>query len=241
MNAEPSPGEESRPARIVIADDHPLFREALRGMLEGQPDLEVVAETEDGQEALQTCRRLHPDLVLMDVRMPKVDGLSATRMIKREFPRTIVLILTAGEDPDYLSKAVKVGAAGYVLKYATRQQIIGAIRGVLNGESPLNQEVAMRLLMQLLLDEAPKEENEESPDPASPAAERPFEERPHPALLELLTPREVEVLRLIARGQTNEQIAQSLLVSVSTVKKHIRHVVDKLGVSDRTQAAVRAV
>jgi DNA-binding NarL/FixJ family response regulator len=211
-------------SRIVVADDHPLFRSALRRVLGARSDLEVVGEASDGQEAVELCRRLRPELVLMDVWMPEMDGLEATRAIKGELPRTIVMMLTALEDPNHLSEALKAGAAGYVLKSAPITEIIDSVRKVLAGESPLNQEVATRLLMRLVEERSREEivQEEES-------------------LPESLAPRETEVLRLTARGCTNQQIARNLLISVSTVKKHVHSVISKLGVSDRTQAAVRAV
>jgi len=236
MNTEPSPGEESRPARIVLADDHPLIREMLRRMLSEQSDLEVAGEATNGREALELCRRLRPELVLLDIRMPEMDGLEATRAIKSEFPRTIVLLLTAHEDPNCMAQAIVGGASGYVLKCATPKQIIGEIRKVLRGESALDQEVAMRLLRRVL-EEAP--ESKQGPAERAPSAAKPFEERPG-SFPEALSAREVEVLRLLVLGRSNQEIARSIFVSVSTVKKHVRHVVEKLGVSDRVQAAVRA-
>jgi two-component system, NarL family, response regulator LiaR len=212
--------------RIVIADDHPLYRGALRGLLEQHADFEVVGEGQDGVEALELCRRLRPEVVLMDARMPKMDGLEATRAIKRELPSTIVLINTAIEEPNHLSEALRAGVSGYVLKTSSGSEITGAIRKALNGEDPLNQEISAQLLRRLLCEE------EES---------RSFEQPQRAPLLGRLTQREVEVLRLVAMGQTNLQIAQSLLLSVSTVKKHIQHMVSKLEVSDRTQAAVKAI
>jgi DNA-binding NarL/FixJ family response regulator len=119
---------EPTPARIIAADDHPLFRSAVRTLLEGLDSLEVVAEASDGQQALELCRSLRPDLILMDVRMPRMDGLEATRAIKGELPRTIVLIMTALEEPDHLAQALRAGAAGYVTKIAGPQQIVGAVR-----------------------------------------------------------------------------------------------------------------
>ena len=220
--------------RIVVADDHPLYREALRNMLKDQPDLEVVAEAADGAQALELCRRFRPDLVLMDMRMPQVDGLEATRAIKSEFPRTVVLVLTALEEPNYLLEALKAGAGGYILKYARRQEVIDAVRKVLAGEASLDQEVATQLLLRLM-DEALKKEPESLPEGRFASAEHPA-----PALPEPLSPREVEVLRLMARGQSNQQISRNLLISASTVKKHVRHIISKLGVSDRVQAAVKA-
>jgi DNA-binding NarL/FixJ family response regulator len=223
-------------SRVVIADDHPLFREALRQLLRGPRDLELVGEAPDGADALELCRRLRPDLVLMDLAMPRMDGLTATRAIKSEFPRTIVLVLTAFEDPEQLLEALKAGASGYVLKGSDPKQIIEAIRGVLVGESPLNQEVGMRLIRQLIAEA-------QGDDPAQdrdPAGER-LDKEAVPSPIESLTPREVEVLRLMARGRTNHEISRDLFVSVSTVKKHVRHILDKLEVSDRVQAVIRAL
>jgi DNA-binding NarL/FixJ family response regulator len=140
--------EESRaaqvPSRIIIADDHPLFRSAIRQALEEHPDLEMVAEVADGQEALELCRRLEPELVLMDLRMPRMDGIPATRAIKRELPSTLVLILTAIDESRGLSDSLEAGAAGYILKDAPAFQITHAVRRVLSGGSALDDELAMR-------------------------------------------------------------------------------------------------
>ena len=174
------------PSRIVIADDHPLYLEALRRVLEGCSALQVVGEATNGKEALELCRRLGPDAVLMEVRMPETDGLAATR--------------------------------------ATSREIINAIGKALEGEVPLNRGIATRLLRNLLDEQVPK---------------RP-EEHPRSPFFEELTPREIEVLRLIVRGLTNKNIARDLHISVSTVKKHVQSITTKLGVSDRVQAAVKA-
>jgi NarL family two-component system response regulator LiaR len=217
---------ESSLSRIVVADDHPLFRSALRRVLDQRTDLEVVGEAADGQEAVELCRRLRPELVMMDLRMPGMDGLEATRRIKDESPNTSVLVLTAFEEPSDLSEALRAGAAGYVLKTASPKRIIEAVHRVLLGEFPLDQEVATRLLMRLVEEAGSTKE---------------ATKKDEPLLLRSLSPREAEVLRLIARGYTNLHIARDLFLSPSTVKKHARSIIAKLGVSDRTQAAVRAV
>jgi two-component system, NarL family, response regulator DegU len=215
---------QSRASRLVIADDHPLFRAAIREMLCEWPDLVVAGEADDGWEAVELCRRLRPELVLMDLRMPRMDGFEATREIKREFPSTIVLALSAVEEPDSLLEALKAGASGYVLKHMESQQIVGAIRRALDGENPLNQELAMQLLLRLI------EEKQEKDRPA-----------PKPSLSIPLSPREVEVLELLVRGQSNQQIARELSISLSTVKNHVHRIITKLGVSDRVQAAILAI
>jgi DNA-binding NarL/FixJ family response regulator len=282
---------ETRPsevARLLIADDHALVREGLRTMLSGEDGIEVIAEANDGQQALTLCRELEPDLILMDVRMPVMDGLEATRKIKAEMPKTSVMMVTMHENPDYLFEAVKAGAAGYVLKDASGERLLSAIRRTLEGESPLNQELAMQLLVRLSREsggsseegtgggsgersgraspgasettpeEGPRDEGE--PLASHPEATGPETSRPEASLpgahqsgssgsgqsrgteqIENLTPREIEVLRLLSQGQTNPQIAQNLLVSRGTVKIHVQHIISKLGVSDRTQAAVRAI
>jgi len=250
----------SQTARLLIADDHALVREGLRTMLSGEDGIEVVAEAHDGQQALEACRELGPDLVLMDVRMPVMDGLEATKRIKAEMPQTSVMMVTMHENPDYLFEAVKAGAAGYVLKDASGERLLSAVRRTLDGESPLNQELAMQLLARLATESSgggSEEISGETAEEASPEgrieplanhseaqqAETSESGRSREAAsqIESLTPREVEVLRLLSQGQTNPQIARSLLFSVSTVKAQVRSILAKLGVSDRTQAAVRAI
>jgi len=218
VESEPRPAKHAGVARLLIADDHDLARAGLRSMLDGERGLDVVGEAADGQQALALCRRLRPDLVLMDVRMPNLDGLAATSAIKRECSGISVIMVTMHENPDYLLEALKAGAAGYVLKGATQREIITTVRQVLRGESALQPELAARLLRRLA--------NEGPTDVAAPA--------------EQLTPREREVLRLVAQGRTNQEIGRELTLSVSTVKTHLEHIIAKLGVSDRTHAAVRA-
>ena len=247
------------PARLLIADDHALVREGLRTMLSGEDGIQVMAEAVNGQEALSMCRQLRPDLVLMDVRMPVMDGLEATRRIKEELPKVGVVMVTMHENPDYLFEAIKAGAAGYVLKDASGERLLGAVRRTLEGESPLNQELAMRLLVRLARERGEGENHQgglpevaagTDPDGSGPEEETP--EAPGEGSegaghgdeadrIESLTPREIEVLTLLSQGQTNPQIAQNLTVSRGTVKIHVQHIISKLGVSDRTQAAVRAI
>ncbi len=218
-------------ARLIIVDDHALAREGLRDMLADEPDLEVVGEAANGLEALALCSRLQPDLVLMDVRMPRVDGLEATRKVKQEFPKIIVLMLTMHENPDYLLEALRAGAAGYVLKDASSEEVVTAVWQALGGESPLDPELAARLLRRLAADE---KERVEAPRSARGRGERLLHVEP-------LTPREEEVLQLMKLGHTNRQIARELVVSPGTAKNHVEHIIQKLVVSDRTQAVVKAL
>jgi DNA-binding NarL/FixJ family response regulator len=199
-------------------------------MLAREEGFEVVGEAEDGREAVEICSRLQPDLVLMDVRMPKIDGLAATRMIKQGHPEASILMVTMQENPRYLLEAVKAGAAGYVLKGSPNSRIMVSIHRVLEGESPLNQELAMHVIHQLVSEIAQETNPPQDPQP---------HQRPH-TLPHSLTKRELEVLRLLAQGQTNQEIAQSFVLSTLTVKTHVQRIIGKLGVSDRTQAAVRA-
>jgi DNA-binding NarL/FixJ family response regulator len=226
----------SVPARVIVADDHPLYRFALTRILEEHSEFEVVSQAADGREVLEFCRRLRPELVLMDLGMPDIDGLEATRMIKRELPRTIVVVLTAYEDPDRLSEAFKAGARGYLLKNAPPQQIINAVRGALAGEIPLDHGLATKLLLRLS-----GQNPESSQEPAVSAPEAPPAEHPMPAPPRELTPREMEVLELLARGQSNQQVASNLYISLSTAKNHIHQILTKLRASDRTQAVVIAI
>ena len=224
----------TRSARVLIADDHDLVRDGYQRMLDREPDLEVVGEATNGREAVELCRELGPDLVLMDVRMPEMDGIEATRKIKGELPTTSVLVVTTYDNPDYLFEAVEAGAAGYVLKDAPKNQLLDAVRRTLNGESPLNQELAMQLISRF--SRQGRERREPAPSPIvsqSRGAEAPT--------LEALTPRELEVLGLLAQGKSNPQIAQELGISRATAKTHVERIIGKLGVSDRTQAALRAI
>ncbi len=230
MNNEGLQEARTGPMRLVIADDHALVRDGLRSILEDEPGLEVVGEAANGQEALDLCRRLQPDLVLMDVRMPDMDGLQATRAIKQEHPSIGILMVTMHENPDYLLEALSAGAAGYVLKGSSGDRLINAIHRTIKGESPLNQELAVQLLRRLS-GEKGREEARTSPQPQR-SAELPDE---------ALTPRETEVLRLLAQGQSNPDIARTLTISKATAKVHVERIIRKLGVSDRTQAAVRAI
>jgi DNA-binding NarL/FixJ family response regulator len=219
MKQQPIAAQQLAPARILIADDHELARAGLRSMLESDRGLAVVGEATNGAEAVALCKELTPDLALLDIRMPEMDGLAATRMIRQVSPGTRVLIVTTHEVPDYLLVALKAGAAGYLLKDVTRQDLLATIRRVLRGESVLSGEIATRTLQQITSQQA-------RPDGMTP---------------ERLTPRERDVLKLVVEGQTNRQIAGQLSLSIGTVKIHVEHIIAKLGVSDRTQAAVQAV
>ena len=213
-------------------------------VLHSHSELEFVGEATDGEEAIELCRRLQPDLVLMDLRMPRMDGIEATRAIKTEFPLIVVLMLTAVEEPNSLLDALRVGAAGYILKGSAPPQIADSIRRAMAGESPLNEEIAMRLIVGMMGEEELTETIRGGPrgntDHIIAASPSENLSDSGSSLLRTLTARELEVLRQITRGQTNKQISRSLLISVSTVKNHVRQIMSKLGVSDRTQVAVLA-
>ena len=213
------------PMRLAVVDDHELTRESLKNMLMDESDIEVVGEASNGRQALLLCSRLRPDLVLMDVRMPEMDGLAATKEVKQRYPRVSVMMLTMHENPDYLLEALKAGAAGYVLKDAPQEKIIEAVRRVGNGESPMDPELAARLLLRLA------KEGEGVTRRSSKAA----------SLADPLTPREMEVLGLMKLGRSNREIAADLVISLGTAKNHVEHIMTKLDVSDRTQAVVKAL
>jgi DNA-binding NarL/FixJ family response regulator len=219
MGNEQFPARRQRTARIVIADDHDLSRMGLRGLIESERGLDLVGEARDGQEALEICRRLLPDMAILDVRMPGLDGLAATRILKHELPLMAVLLVSLHATPEYILEAMESGASGYMLKEAPLEELAAAIRQILRGESMLTEPLAAQMLRRL--------------------NKRPLAQ--HPPLPSPLTPRELEVLRLVAHGKTNRAISEQLFITVGTVKLHVEHIIGKLEVSDRTQAAVRAI
>jgi DNA-binding NarL/FixJ family response regulator len=208
---------EAASTRVLIVDDHELAREALVSILGREPDLEVVGEASDGETAVALAGRLRPDLVLMDVRMPGLDGLAATQRIKRELPETRILVLTTYDTQESVLAGLRAGADGYVLKGASKQELLGAIRAILRGEQSVQPALAASILRRVAHGEG-----------QAVAAQPP------------LTDRQRAVLLLVAAGRSNPEIAQELHVSLNTVKTHVVHVLRRLGVTDRTQAAVRA-
>jgi DNA-binding NarL/FixJ family response regulator len=208
--------------RVLVVDDQPLIRAGFHKMVEARPDLEVVGEAADGAEAVELARRLGPDVVLMDVRMPTMDGLEATRLLAGPGVNdpTKVLILTTFDLDEYVYEALRVGASGFLLKDAPPEELAAAIRVVAAGEALLAPSVTRRLIRRFVGQPPPK------------AVEG--------RVLERLTNREAEVLRLVARGLSNAQIAGELVVSETTVKSHVARLLMKLGLHDRVQAVVLA-
>jgi RNA polymerase sigma factor (sigma-70 family) len=204
---------------ILLVDDHVLFREGLFSLMQRWDDFDVVGEASTGEQAVSMCRDLLPDLVLMDVAMPVMNGLEATRQITRELPTTRVVMLTVSEDDESLFEAIKSGAAGYILKDAPSRRLHDQLRGVMRGESPLSGAVATKMLIEF---------NRQSEKQAAPDVDEP------------LTEREQQVLKLVSEGMSNQEIAEALYLSENTVKKHIRNILQKLHLNNRVQAAVFA-
>lgn len=205
--------------RVLIADDQAVVRVGLRMILEGQEDLEVIGEAGDGAQAVEVARTLLPDVALMDIRMPIVDGIEATRLMKEVSPSPRVLVLTTYGLDEYVYDALRAGAAGFLLKTDSPERLVDAVRTVAGGDALLAPAITRRLIDRFVAG-AP---------PVCPAPE-----------LETLTPRELEVLVLVARGLTNAEIAGELVVSNGTVKTHVARILAKLDLRDRTQAVVFA-
>jgi DNA-binding NarL/FixJ family response regulator len=211
-----APQDGPDPIRIVVADDHPIVRAGIVGLLETAPGIEVVGEAADGAEAVALAASERPDLVLMDLRMPGVDGASATASIVAAGGGTRVLVLTTYETDDHILAAIEAGASGYLLKAVPQAEILAGIRAVAAGETVLAPSIAAKLVSRVRADAA---------SIAPPA----------------LSPREREVLVLVAEGRSNPEIAKALYIGEATVKTHLLHAFEKLGVNDRTRAVTRAM
>jgi len=205
--------------KILICDDQAVIRDGLEMLLKLEQDFEVVGAAQDGAEAIELAAQKSPDLVLMDLKMPGMNGIEATREIRTKFPNIKVLVLTTYDDDEWLFDAIRAGASGYLLKDTPRHKIIEAIRGTVEGRSFLDPAIAGKLINQVASNQ----------------------KQPISVLAEKLTERELDVLRLIAKGFNNGDIAGQLHLSEGTVRNHVSAILEKLGVSDRTQAAVIAI
>jgi DNA-binding NarL/FixJ family response regulator len=203
--------------RILLAEDQKMVRQGLKMMIETDPELRVTGEAANGTETVALCERQAFDIVLMDIRMPEMDGLEAARKILSRRPERKVLILTTFNDDEYALEALKIGASGYMLKDADPEMLIRSIRSCLSGGLPLEEQVAAKVMPRLL-------RNSDS-EPADPS----------------LTPRELDIIRKIGEGRSNREIAEELALSVGTVKNHISQILDKLDLRDRTQLAIYAI
>lgn len=210
---------------LLLADDHAVVRAGTRQLLERQPDMRVIGEASNGEEAVRLAVQLKPDVVIMDVRMPGMSGVEATRRIKQEVPQVAVLVLTAHDDDEYIFALLQAGANGYLLKTAEIDELVRAIRAVASGRSMLDPTVAGKLMAQFASGRAPAEW-------ASDVKKDEFEG---------LTERELEILRLVGKGLTNKEIGRKLFISDRTVQAHLSNIFSKLGVGSRTEAAMYAV
>ncbi|MCK3863746.1 response regulator transcription factor [Pseudomonas sp. B329] len=204
--------------RLVLADDHEVTRTGFVALLAGHPQFEVVGQARDGQEAVELCERLLPDIVILDIRMPLLNGLGAARLLQQRLPTLKVVIFTMDDSPDHLEAAMSAGAVGYLLKDASRDEVIDALQRVAAGEEALNRSVSARLLRRMT------ERNTSGGTPT-----------------ENLTARERQVLGLVANGMSNRLIGEKLGITTGTAKAHVERVIGKLGAADRTQAAVRGI
>jgi DNA-binding NarL/FixJ family response regulator len=209
------------PLRILLVDDHVLFRKGIASLLSTRQDMEVVGEAGDGVEAVSQARETLPNVILMDINMPKRNGLEATKIIKQELPEVEIVMLTVSEDDESLFEAIKNGAKGYLLKKLEPEQLFGMLEGVRQGEAPISGVMAAKILQEL-----------KQPDRITSGQQEPMDE---------LTSREIEVLEQIVTGATNQEIAETLHITKNTVKIHLRNILEKLHVQNRIQAAVQAV
>jgi DNA-binding NarL/FixJ family response regulator len=208
--------------RVLLVDDQALFREGLETLLSVHRDIQVVGQASNGQEAVEVAAKVQPDVVLMDVRMPILNGVRATRRLKRAQPQCMVIVLTTFDDDEYVFDALRAGAVGYLLKDVASARLVEAIRAASRGESILEPSVAAKVIAEFtrVSSMVPSAQMEQ--------------------LVEPLSERELEILGLIARGASNREIADRLFIAEGTVKNHVTHILGKLGVRDRTQAALKA-
>ena len=210
------------PVRVLIVDDHALFRRGLQMVLEDEPDIDVVGEASDGSEAVKTAEETTPDVVLMDVRMPKRSGIEATRSIKDILPSTKILMLTISDEEADLYEAIKAGASGYLLKEISIDEVANAVRQVNQGQSLISPTMASKLLTEFATMVKRRDERVQMPGPR-------------------LTDRELQVLKLVAKGLNNKDIGDDLFISENTVKNHVRNILEKLHLHSRMEAVVYAV
>jgi DNA-binding NarL/FixJ family response regulator len=224
MSKKPAekPSAAREPLKVLIVDDHALFRRGIQMVLEQEDDIDVVGEATDGQHAFERAEELMPDVVLMDVRMPKRTGIEATRQIKDVLPHAKILMLTVSDEEEDLYEAIKAGASGYLLKEISTEDVADAIRSVWTGQSRISPAMASKLLSEFQ------------------AMSKRAEDRQH-VHTPRLTEREMEVLRLVAKGMNNRDIAKDLFISENTVKNHVRNILEKLQLHSRMEAVVYAV
>ena len=210
------------PIRVLIADDQPLYRRGLEVVLHTEDDIEVVGEAEDGDDAIAKAEELAPDVVLMDVRMPRVNGIEATQAIRDRVPTTKILMLTVSDEDSDLYEAIKAGASGYLLKEVSVEEVADSIRAVMQGESKITPSMASKLINEFSAMSKRADERQRLPVPA-------------------LTARELEVLKLVAKGMSNREIADELFISENTVKNHVRNILEKLHLHSRMEAVMYAL
>ena len=206
--------------RIIIADDHAVVREGTRKILEQEQDLQVVGEAADGEEAVKLATSVKPDVAIIDISMPRLDGIEATKQIKALYPSTAILILSAYDDDQFVFSLLEAGAAGYLLKSVRGQELIDAVRAVHAGESVLHPSIARKVLNRFV-----------------PVSGKPEKQKPS----EVLSKRETDILKFAAKGLSNKEIAQELCLSIRTVQGHLGNIFNKLNVSSRTEAVVHAL
>ena len=223
-DGEQPSGRAPDPIRVLIADDHALFRRGLEMVLDEEPDIELVGQASDGAEAVARAGEALPDVVLMDIRMPKTSGIEAARAMKEAAPSAKIVMLTISDEEEDLFEAIRSGASGYLLKDIPLDEVAGAVRAVYGGQSLINPSMAGKLLTEF-----------------AALARRDEEERPQQVPAPKLTDREMEVLKLVARGMNNRDIAKELFISENTVKNHVRNILEKLQIHSRMEAVMIAV